>query len=502
MTSKSAFGPTPGRRVAPTFGAMLKRSLLIAAAALALAAPAHAASVAYIDDNNLWLSSPDGAQKVQLTQGGTSDYPWGSPSQGPDGVTVVAHNDTFDDNGTATHRPVLYRYGANGKLEAANVMPVYAGATIPVYPIGLDMDWSSNAVAYGYSYCGFACKTTYKGFWLTFSDQQSAYPSNPQGQSDAYFPTFYGKRVVSSDSGGRIFVQPHVNEAPFTSSYQMWLSFDGFRLSRAEVSMTGNLVAVEWTAYDPSTYAVTGEGISIGRHQGQVPSALSDICDLETAANPVQLTFSYDGTQMAWKDDEGVKVAGVPNLAAGTQTCTLTAPPVVISATGRMPHFGGADVAAILKAQAPAAPAPGPTTPGGDQPQPGTGPAQPVTSAPKLAIKVPAKLSRKAFAKGIVVQVTGAGAGKIAASASVPAGLARKAGLTGKRAGKASLASAAAAKSVVIARGGASGGGAVVKVKLAPTRAAKRAAARLGKAVVTITVSQGSAVAKATLKLS
>jgi hypothetical protein len=63
-------------------------------------------------------------------------------------------------------------------------------------------------VAYGYSYCGFACGSSYRGYWLTFSDNQGAYPSNPQGQSDSYFPTFYGERIVSSDSGGSIFVQP------------------------------------------------------------------------------------------------------------------------------------------------------------------------------------------------------------------------------------------------------------------------------------------------------
>src|SRR6185503_20521911 len=59
-------------------------------------------------------------------------------------------------------------------------------------------------------------------------------------------------------------------------------------------------------------------------------------------------TFSPDGTQMAWQDAEGVKVAGVPNLAAGTETCTLTAPPRVISATGVAPSFGGANVAAMI----------------------------------------------------------------------------------------------------------------------------------------------------------
>ena len=49
-------------------------SLLTAALlVLAMAATASASSVAYIDGHNLWLSSPDGAAKVQVTTGGTED---------------------------------------------------------------------------------------------------------------------------------------------------------------------------------------------------------------------------------------------------------------------------------------------------------------------------------------------------------------------------------------------------------------------------------------------
>jgi hypothetical protein len=261
-----------------------------------------------------------------VTSGGTQDASWQVPSQGRDGKTVVVHRDTFEGG---LKRPVLYLYGTDGKLVTANVMPVYSGAIGgAVYPIGLDMDWNSNAVAYGYQYCGFACQSLYRGYWLTFSDNQGAYPSNPQGASDAFNPTFYGTRVVSSDSGGRIFVQPDVPEAPFTSSYQMWLSASELYLSRAEVSPANNQVAVEWSKDGGE------EGIIIAQHDGSVPGGLVAECDLPAAAHSGNLTFSPDGSQMAWKDDEGVKVAGVPNMAAGTGTCTLTAPPRVISASG------------------------------------------------------------------------------------------------------------------------------------------------------------------------
>ena len=308
--------------------------------ALLAAVPAGAASVAYIDGYNLWLSSPDGSQKFQMTQGGNEDASWNFPSQGPDGTTVVSHRDTFEGG---SKRPVLYRYGADGKLDIANVMPVYSGATSP--SIRSRSTWTGSPTPSPTATPTAASPASvYRGYWLTFSDNQGAFPSNPQGQSDAYNPTFYGTRVVSSDSGGNIFVQPDVPEAPFTNSYQGWIGHaDGYYLSRAEVSPAQNMVAIEW-----SRSADSAEGIVIARHQGTVPSDIADACDVPVAAASGNLTFSPDGTQMAWQDAEGVKVAGVPNLAAGTETCTLTAPPRVISATGRAPSFGGANVAAMI----------------------------------------------------------------------------------------------------------------------------------------------------------
>jgi hypothetical protein len=454
---------------------------------LAVAAPASASSVAYIDGHNLWYSSPDGSRKVQVTTGGTEDASWQVPSMGRDGKTVVVHRDTFEGG---AKRPVLYFYGADGKLITANVMPVYSGATAPVYPIGLDLDWNSQAVAYGYQYCGFACNSIYRGFWLMFSDTQGAFPTNPQGQSDAHNPTFYGKRVVSSDSGGNIFVQPDVPEAPFTHSYQGWLSHSpGYYLSRVEVSPANRQLSIEWLQ------DAGGKGISIAQHSGSVPSDLVAGCDLATAANAGNLTFSPDGSQMAWRDDEGVKVAGVPNLAAGTSTCTLSAPARVISTTGKAPSFGGADVSAVT---------PGGGAGGGGGSTAGGGAAGGAGGGTKaISVKLSGKATRAAFARGLTLKVTAAKAGRIDASASIPAKIAKKLGLRG-RARTARIASKgfAAASRTVVARGNVSAKGAgVVKLRLKPTKAAKRVAKKMRKVTLTVKVSQAGAAGTAKVKL-
>ena len=460
-------------------------SLLTAALlALAVAAPASASSVAYIDDHNLWFSSPDGARKVQVTQGGNNDASWMFPAQGRDGKTVVVHNDAFE--GGASHREVLYLYGPDGKLVTANVMPRYAGTASAVYPLGLDMDWNSNAVAYGYQYCGFACTSLYKGFWLTFSDNQGAFPSDPQGQSDAFNPTFYKTRVVFRDSGGNIFVQPDVAEAPFTASYQGWITHgDGYFLSRAEVSPANDQVAIDWIRDDGAT------GITVAQHSGTVPSDLVAACDIPAAGKASYATFSPDGSQMAWTDDEGLKVAGVPNLAAGTDTCTLTAPAHVISATGRMPSFGGADVNAVAGV-------------GGAAGGAGAGGGAKPGATPKaIRVRLSGKATRAAFAKGLTLKVGALKAGRIDASAAIAKKAARKLRLSGgASAARIATRGFAAASTVTVARGHAKAKRAgTVKIRLKPTKAAKRAAKRMRKVVLTIKVSQPGAAGKATVRL-
>ena len=49
---------------------MLRLSLLTAALTLALATPALADSIAYVQGGNVFLSTPDGARKVQVTSTG------------------------------------------------------------------------------------------------------------------------------------------------------------------------------------------------------------------------------------------------------------------------------------------------------------------------------------------------------------------------------------------------------------------------------------------------
>jgi len=194
---------------------------------------------------------------------------------------------------------------------------------------------------------------------------------------------------------------------------------------------------------------------------------------------------------MAWTDDEGLKVAGVPNLAAGTDTCTLTAPAHVISATGRMPSFGGADVNAVAGV-------------GGAAGGAGAGGGAKPGATPKaIRVRLSGKATRAAFAKGLTLKVGALKAGRIDASAAIAKKAARKLRLSGgASAARIATRGFAAASTVTVARGHAKSKRAgTVKIRLKPTKAAKRAAKRMRKVVLTITVSQPGAAGKATVRL-
>ena len=75
---------------------MLLRILLAAAAIMLVpAAAAHADSIVFVKDANVWVASPDGSGQRQLTRDGTADHPYRSPSQADDGTVAASYLDSI-----------------------------------------------------------------------------------------------------------------------------------------------------------------------------------------------------------------------------------------------------------------------------------------------------------------------------------------------------------------------------------------------------------------------
>jgi hypothetical protein len=120
-----------------------------------------------------------------------------------------------------------------------------------------------------------------------------------------------------------------------------------------------------------------------------------------------------------------------------------------------------------------------------------------------LRVRLSGKATRAAFAKGLTLKVGALKAGRIDASAAIGKKVARKLHLSGRpSAARIATRGFAAAATVTVARGHAKATRVgTVKIRLKPTRAAKRAAKRMRKVVLTIKVSQPGAAGTAKLKL-
>ena len=180
--------------------------------------------------------------------------------------------------------------------------------------------------------------------------------ATPRASRTRHLPTFYRKRVISSDSG-REPLHPAGRARGAVHELLPGLDQHGpsLFLPRAAVAQTGRQVGDRVEGHGTPTRPGSWSA-SIGHPaEHRRPP-----CDLPVVGESSNASFSPDGQFVAWGDDEGVKVAGAPNLAAGTETCTLTSPVRVLSATGNSPDFGGADVAGILGEGTGLGPAPGP----------------------------------------------------------------------------------------------------------------------------------------------
>ncbi|MET0684621.1 MAG: hypothetical protein ABW060_04855 [Solirubrobacteraceae bacterium] len=372
---------------------MLPRLLLGTAAALLLAAPAaSASSVAYTEGGNIVLSSADGAKKLALTTDGTPVSPYYTPAQSANGVTVAARQEQFD-----SMRAVLHAWSASDGLEtAANVMPRNALYTDTVMPIRMDIAPDGKAVAFGYSTCGIGgCINRTNGYWLTFAQNGPANPSRPQGSTGLVAPSFFGNRIVSSDTF-KVMAQEAIN-APFNDGHAGWIDPGnaGARFWAAEVRPDGKAVAIEFSS--PST----GFGVVLASADG-LGGATELKCFLPAAGEATDVSWSPDGSMLAWADDGGVKVARAPDLSAppaAEDKCVLGSAVKVLSATGADPNFGGADVAAMIAARGGKTP-----PPGGDTPDP--------VPARSVAVKAPGKVRVK---RGFKATVTAPGAGGVVA---------------------------------------------------------------------------------------
>jgi hypothetical protein len=308
--------------------------LLAVLAMVALPSLAGAASVAYIDGGEVWVSSLDGAQKIRLSGG---EGNWQNVAASDGGRVAAVQREPSQISQTSNFR-VWEAGGAmayNGALSAVSGYQSYA------YPLSFDISADGGFLVYGFSASNTFPAPSFTGGFYARSVDNVALP--PIEVSNATYPSFVGSRVVAA-FGSEVRLQDP-SAVPFGTQFGFWIntSGTGLQLRRTDVAANGTLVASELhsDAVDKiSILSVSGLG-------GALTGAVD--CFLPTVGPAKDVSISQDATRIAWKDDQGVKVAGVPTTSA----CALSPAPVVISPTGTSPSIGGANVAGLPRGGAP-----------------------------------------------------------------------------------------------------------------------------------------------------
>ncbi len=337
----------------------------------------------------------------------------------------------------------------------------------------------------------YDCLSLPHGAWLTLTTLVNVL--DPLEISGARQMTFFGNRLVYSD-GSAISVQKAA-AAPGGTDSDLWTSPpSGAAFKRADVPPTGGKVAIE-VYQSAGTPTNTIQVVPFSGDPGTGVLDYANGCDLPASGSAHSVAWSPDGSQISWRDDQGLKVAGTPILPHPESTpCILTSPPVLISAvapkdspdlknsvylTTTGPSFGGADVGAILAARKAA------TTPPAAGPPAGP-PAGPATGGSGLKITLPTGQKASALTKGLSLKVIAAAAGRINGIATIPASVAKRLKIpatiaaghfTAKRAGQA------------------------ITLKLTLTKKARRKLKKLRGVKVTVRVTQGTRRSNTTIVL-
>lgn len=431
---------------------------------------AAAGSIAYIDGNEVWVSALDGSRKERLSNG---ENEWRTVAAADNGRIIGERIEA----GKISQLARTQLWESNGQVISQGPLPSKPGWTSYAAPLSLDLTSDGVFAVYGYSgQVGFFPTATFeKGHYAILSDTKANL--EPIGQSGYTWPTTFGRRVVAA-SGSQVVVQAADSSNPFATTWSPLLDTagTGLELQRTDVAANGKLVGLELTGDGGATEKVGVISIAGVDAPAGFPATVD--CYIPAAGNARSVTFSQDGTRIAWKDDQGVKVAGVPTTAA--DPCVFSSAPVVISATGSSPSIGGADIAQLR---------PAPSTP----PAPVTAPAPPPSLGPGAgggspSVSVPTKGSAAALAgpKGLTLKIGVPAAGKVTATGSIAA---KRLGLKGT-------------KTVVVATGSARATRAgTVSVRLRLTKKGRKYRKRLKGATIVLKITQGGRTTTTSVKL-
>jgi hypothetical protein len=301
------------------------RILLAAATLLLLPAAAHADSIVFVKDSNVWVASPDGSNQRQLTRDGTADHPYRSPSQADDGTVAASQLDSIRlirRDGTLI-RDIDPPSLVNSVSHAMDGTPVDVALSPDGETIAYTFVSASCPVA---ASCGARAATGYvsaAGSPLP----GNLYLSNPSWVGNSRTLVFGGylSQVNTHDLGASDAVH-------WFDDYEIVGQTDSTDLGDGELSVQGDKLALV-RSYGADTHIAwyTTNGSAL-------PAPQCATGRLEGLYGP---TWAPDGQSLAWGEPDGVWVK------PSALDCTVQPSLVIPGATE--PDWGPAGVGAPAK---------------------------------------------------------------------------------------------------------------------------------------------------------
>lgn len=395
----------------------------ICLAAAAIAGPASAAQVAYVDGGQIWVSTLDGASKRSLSGPSPDAKTWTETAQAENG-TIIGVRREPGKIGTLNATTL---WGPTGAVIGNGSLTAKPGRTSYAYPVTLSLSPDGQVVTYGYAnWSGFGLETVYE--FGTYVEGSSNWYIEPFDVRSVESGTLVGRRLVGISGSSTVAVQNPTGQPPYSEEFTGWFTSEA---DRVDVSANGTIAAVSLRVGGVEKIGM----VPFAGLGAAFPTDGSD-CWLPIQGKATGVSFSPDGTSMAWKDDRGVVVAGTPIWFATLEesTCNLSRPPVVISATGNYPSIGNS-TAATVSTSPPPAPGPAPEQKKGG----GKGADEKGADAPQLAGTLAKTLKASALAKGLPLTVKVKKAGQVTATGKVGGSVVAKGTAKAKHAGKVTL---------------------------------------------------------------
>lgn len=361
---------------------------LLVAAGLAAAAPASATAaaggtIAYVHGGNVWLVTPDGQQRRQLTTDGAS-APWSYPSLAPDGSVVAIHKNQLvhlAPDGTTisrvTPQPLLGPGGEprDGDLE-----------WVDVSPDGTKVAWGSGDYACGAPEDPTCAYASVSG--VTEIDEATPVSAYGQAPSLRFASWITDARLIGSENSNSFWANLwDLGATPirwFATADQLGSVWDFWE---AEVAPNRQLIATVALRPNQEGLIVIARSATDLAAPGRpaMPTALCGIPDTKRIdASP---TWSPDSRELAYADAKGIQVNTWTQPIQSDQDCA-TPPPRTIAPPGAIsPDWGSAEPLRpppVPQPEPQPQPAPAPAPP--SAPAPGGGP---VAKPPAITCKVP-----------------------------------------------------------------------------------------------------------------